>query len=282
MVVPTKKPPPRFYKPTKNLQASYDAIPKAQQHKAARGGYSTKHDAMRKRISRFMQKQKDAGLSVPKVKTVSHKKFFDSVCKVYKENGCEAAMAFVAKNVQIRIVFKGKGAKVVKPNNTLGVTRRHKNQKGITIEPANGGLHVNMDDIEWHIWLGYKVPLFVIKMSGIPNAGLGVFAAQKFEEGDVVSMYCGVNQGNVLPGRLEKSNKVIRDGHGVCYNVSENDAFLGFHFTNDPSASESESEAPPEWNVKVLPSLLVEALRDIEVGEECFFEYNLSNSSAIE
>ena len=287
MVVLTKKPPPRVFKPAsqKNLQASYDAIPKAHANKAARGGYSTKPEAMRKAVSRYMQKQKDAGLSVRKV-TASHTKILENVCKVRKESGCEAAMAFVSKSVQIRIVFKGKGAKVVNANNTLALLRRHKNQMGITIEAPSGGFHVGMDDIEWHIWLGHRVPLFVIKKSGIPEAGLGVFAAQKFEEGDLVSMYCGVNQGQFKPEKLDYSDKAIQDGRGIIYNVSENDAFLGFHYANDPSASKPVAgvaaaavAAPPEYNVKVLPNLLVEALLDIEVGDELFMEYNIFDNS---
>ena len=189
MVVAKKKPPPKFLKPaaSKNLQASYDAIPKAQVHKAARNGYSTNGDAMRKAVSRYMRKQKDAGLRVKKKFVISsHTSFFNSVKKVHKEKGREAAMAYVGKNVQTRIVFKGNGAKVVKPNNTLSLTRCHRNNKSVTIEAPR--FHVSMDDIQWHIWLGNKVPLFVIKKSGIQNAGFGLFASQKFEEGDTVSM----------------------------------------------------------------------------------------------
>ena len=36
--------------------------------------------------------------------------------------------------------------------------------------------------------------------------------------------------------------------------------------------------APPQYNVKVLKNLLVEALVDIEVGDEIFMEYNIDNS----
>ena len=278
-----KKPAPKktyTFKPssTKNLQASYDAIPKKQTTRAAQGLYSTRNDAKRKQVSRYMQKQVDAGLSV-KGKPASHTKFFASVKKIHKDKGCEAAMAFVKNSLQTRIVFKGKGAKMVKGNNSLSVTRRHKGQReGFTIGAPSGGFHVGLDDIEWHVWLSSKVPLFVIKKSGVPNAGLELFAAQQFGEGEVVSLYCGVNQGIYDPEKIGKSDKAIRDVNGIIYNVSDNDAFLGFHFANDPSQSEPPLEVIPEYNVKCLPGLLGEALADIQVGEEIFMEYNMDDN----
>jgi hypothetical protein len=139
-----------------------------------------------------------------------------------------------------------------------------------------------LDDIEWHIWLNNTVPLFVIKKSGVPNSGLGLFAAQQFDEGEVVSMYCGVNQGIYEPKKIEKSDKAIIVDNRVIYNVSDNAAFLGFHFANDPMQSKPPLTVTPEYNVKVLPGLLCEALADIQVGEELLMEYNMSDTNTPE
>jgi hypothetical protein len=112
---------------------------------------------MRKQLSRFLKKQKDSGLSIPKV-TTSPTIFFKSVRKIQKETGSEAAMTFVAKSIQTRIVLMGKGTKVLNANNSLAFTRRHQNQTSITIEAPR--VHVSIDDVEWHVWLASKsVPL---------------------------------------------------------------------------------------------------------------------------
>jgi hypothetical protein len=282
-----KKPAPKktyTFKPssTKNLQASYDAIPKKQTARAAQGLYSTRNDAKRKQVSRYMQKQVDAGLSV-KGKPASHTKFFASVKKVHKTIGCEAAMAYVTKNVQTRVIFKGKGARIIKNTNTMALIRRHDARKNPAFSIGHQfGFDVDLDDIEWHIWLNNTVPLFVIKKSGVPNSGLGLFAAQHFDEGEVVSLYCGVNQGIYEPKRLLKSDKAISDKNGVVYTVSDKVAFLGFHFANDPMQSKPLLTNPPEYNVKVLPGLLCEALADIEVGDEILMEYNMTDTDTPE
>lgn len=143
--------------------------------------------------------------------------------------------------------------------------------------------------------------LFEIKESTLPNAGLGLFALRPIKAEEIIGFYMGksepsppkkepteyameyVNKSNGLP-------MTIDPGKSIRTNTDNfKPAFFGLHFANDPNFKQATSTAVgrrstrsagnllPQVNFQVHNDMVATAIRDIQIGEELFLDYQISS-----
>ena len=120
-----------------------------------------------------------------------------------------------------------------------------------------------------------------MRLSTIPDANYGLFAARNFRKGDIIGIY---NGGKALTGHPGHS---IVWQHGIkhCYpfnnsrSMNENHCkTMGMQMINDPEWNKvgEEKESAFKVNVFVDKCLLVRAKIDIVKGDELFMNYQLN------
>ena len=221
--------------------------------------YKTNLVAMRRRIYRFDAKKREQTDMAPK--RIELNRLGDLVAKAE----LPAAMEKVAGLVSVRRVLMGKGA----------LLRNYKNEKKLRLSMrrlGNGKValvptleHVEMSDLEWHLY--FKGMHWVtIKQSTIPEAEFGLFAAQDFQEGDKLGLYCGQIVSTLSEELLSKKDYNILAKNGMMYGCSHDDVYMGMHFINEPTGGEP--------NAHFCENFTVDALTPIKKGEEIFALYN--------
>ena len=76
-----------------------------------------------------------------------------------------------------------------------------------------------------------------VKISGLEGAGLGLFAARKFLEGDVITVYLGREVEKDIDSVYSITNhNIVLD----CKPFEDGDTLLGAHLANDPNWSRKE------------------------------------------
>ena len=120
-----------------------------------------------------------------------------------------------------------------------------------------------------------KTPWVTVKKSALENAGLGLFAARRFEKNEVVTIYHAP----------KKSKQPIDDAYAMKYNgwyhtvpVGDNEMppyYMGAHFINDATynCEDSKRKGLERSNNCTLEGLLVKATGEIRRGEEIKVSY---------
>ena len=132
------------------------------------------------------------------------------------------------------------------------------------------------------IYLG-KMLLFEVKESKLPGAGFGVFAVRTIKDGEVIGAYTGndVTSRTVVPN--EYAIQFGRDNRRL--QADNDDHFgMGLHLINDHQHHLYGTDNPPDesddgYNVRIMPNLLVKAIKNIEPGDELSLFYNLTDES---
>ena len=231
--------------------------------------YATNNDAARKLIYRHTIRLKNAGKVMAKQFRSLTEPFFLKLKKTLDEAGLIACTEIVKTQITVKLLISGDGATIKQGVTSTGVKYNHKNGKNMSVD--FGHMKVAVKDVQWQIWVG-KDHLTTVKKSSISGAGLGLFAARAFEEGELVGLYCGHNVGTLCKKRLDASNKLLMDGDGIIFAPKNTEVWMGAHFCNDPEYSSEEA-----YNVKIQENLLFHAMRDIQEGEEMFLQYNLED-----
>ena len=120
-----------------------------------------------------------------------------------------------------------------------------------------------------------KTPWVTVKKSALENAGLGLFAARRFEKNEVVTIYHAP----------KKSKQPIDDAYAMKYRgwyhtvpVGDNEMppyYMGAHFINDATynCEDSKRKYLEQKNNCTLEGLLVKARGEIRRGEEIKVSY---------
>ena len=126
------------------------------------------------------------------------------------------------------------------------------------------------------------MPWFCVKESRIAGAGLGLFADQDFEKGQMVGMYLGGKTGmsgyTMKPGW--KNAELI-----YCYSFASADAFneqrakmMGLQMCNNLNYGlPSNSPKNQLWNVSFIKDMFALVIKDIKKGKELFADYKMSD-----
>ena len=132
------------------------------------------------------------------------------------------------------------------------------------------------------------VDLLEVMKSGLPNSGLGLFAACSFPPNMTFSFYVGykISCGNMNDKEKEELqdrnpylvslkkdyllNPIFKEGDS-CYESK----FLGAHFIND-CHFKNISDGRKHYNA-VLEGILVKSIVAIRKGQEIFINYNLTS-----
>ena len=144
---------------------------------------------------------------------------------------------------------------------------------------------------------GKWFPLFEIKKSTLPDAGLGLFAAQDFDgpdvigEPDVLGVYAGKVKSEEAWQRLMVGK---RDCYGYHFTRGNRDhvldptilnsdpsdmlSYFGLHYANDPTwllkkDSDEYKEAMKKVNMEINTDLVASATKNIKKGDELFNHY---------
>lgn len=119
----------------------------------------------------------------------------------------------------------------------------------------------------WNDWL-------IVKSSGLPSAGLGLFAARDMHKGQVVSLYGG-NCSKLAPLNVDytiQGDKKTFFLDAVGSMGEGNRPFLGAHMANDPNHS-SAAVDKDRCNCTFDPDQLVVLSKDVEKGSELLVDY---------
>ena len=138
---------------------------------------------------------------------------------------------------------------------------------------------------------GKWFPLFEIKKSTLPDAGLGLFAAQDFARDDVLGVYAGKVKSEEAWQRLMVGK---RDCYGYHFTRGKRDhvldptilnsdpsdmlSYFGLHYANDPTwllkkDSDEYNEAMKKVNMEINTDLVASTKKFIKKGEELFNHY---------
>ena len=121
-----------------------------------------------------------------------------------------------------------------------------------------------------------KTPWVTVKKSALENAGLGLFAARRFAEGEIVTIYYAPT----------KSKEPFYDKYAMKYHgwyitvpVKDNEMppyYMGAHFINDATynCEDSKRKGLERSNNCRLEGLLVKARGEIRRGEEIKVTYD--------
>ena len=166
--------------------------------------------------------------------------------------------------------------------------------------------------------------LFFIKPSGLvrteglrPKAGLGLFAARPFKNGDRIGVYIGeVFEADKFPSKkrtnyslmfdvektaapkrvklASRTKSYISDAgyspRGSTDNMKRPPVYFGIHYINDPkwepdgkqqSHRVTRSTTCPPYNVEIGEDLVVTTIVDVEEGEELFTDYTAGCGSML-
>lgn len=99
-----------------------------------------------------------------------------------------------------------------------------------------------------------------IKESKIRRGGLGLFALRPFQKDEYIGLYCGGL------GKKETIHS-LDDSNGTRMVPKSNHIYMGMQYLN--SATKKKNN-----NVEVYDEFLVQAVKDIKVGEELLWHYN--------
>ena len=194
--------------------------------------YSTKPKTKLRAINRHNEKLRmgTETFRLAKNQTVI-KCFVKQLEKLAKNNDPEKVSAIISKNIHARVILKNDGAKLVKPSNSMGIKTVHKKGK---LSLCFGLLQVKVENVEWHIYVDQN-HFFTIKLSLLPNAGYGLFAARDFERDDVVGYYAGKNRVGFTPKMVENLAMKMQSGEGGAIRAPGMfDLYMGIHYCNDP------------------------------------------------
>ena len=187
---------------------------------------------------------------------------------------------------KISATFSVQEAPIRKPGSGL--------QKG-KIVPLSGGMGLPVKKNRKHTFpigkhVGYtfannpvvkiylrKVLLFEVKESKLPGAGFGVFAVRTIKDGEVIGAYTG----NDVTSRTVVPNKyAIQFGRDNRRLQADNDDHfgMGLHLINDHIHHRYGTDNPPDesddqYNVRIMPNLLVKAIKPIEKGDDLSLFY---------
>ena len=128
-----------------------------------------------------------------------------------------------------------------------------------------------------------KLLLFEVRESRLPGAGFGVFAARDIDDDEVLGAYTGydVTSRTVVPN--EYAIHFGRDNRTL--QADNDDHFgMGLHLINDHLHHRYGTDNPPDesddgYNVRIMPNLLVKAIKPIKKGDELRLFYNLTDVS---
>ena len=135
---------------------------------------------------------------------------------------------------------------------------------------------------EYHKWITVKKSK--LKPHRLDStAGYGVFADRRFKENDYVGAYLGeyAKEGEENDYSLlqRKTNKRILVQAGF---PKYKKMYLGAHMVNDHNWGKDVLQHDNKaYNVVFHPNLAMVALKDIEVGEELYVNYNYSGGALI-
>ena len=160
---------------------------------------------------------------------------------------------------------------------------------------VNGHLHescipdackpVEVDEV--HI-LFDKDHLFTVKTSSLKNAGYGLFAARDFKHHEQIGIYWGkivADDSNMSHEEFEMASeytlsineaklKKFQKGFMIIGSPykggNSNVGYFGMHMMNDPA----HSQTPIAANVTIEADAVAVTTREIEAGEELFYNYN--------
>ena len=122
-------------------------------------------------------------------------------------------------------------------------------------------------------------PWFDVKKSEIKAAGLGVFAARSFNKKDIIAVFVGDLKKCVL-GKKKKEHFVLHwkdanvniDSRGW---VVKGFPSMGIQMANDPNYNKKEKDKDQSLlNCRLMADLTVIATKDIEQGDEIYWDYN--------
>lgn len=128
--------------------------------------------------------------------------------------------------------------------------------------------------------IGYPItaktlhPWLVVKESGIKGAGLELFAAKRFNPGDIIIIYFAPEKAKQRPAftkyAIYRNGYSFFVGHGCPL-------FLGAHFMNDAiyNCTDEDRKKLEEDNNAILEGFTVKANKRIESGCEIKLSYNL-------
>jgi hypothetical protein len=223
--------------------------------------YKTNVAAMRRRVYRHEAKQREETDKAPK------KIELNRLGELVTKAGLQLAMEKVTAMVSVHRVLTGKGAllRTSKKEKKLKLNMRRLGKGKVSLLSTLE--HVEMSDVEWHLY--FKGMHWVtIQQSTIPGAEFGLFAAQDFDEGDKLGLYCGKQMSTLSEEVLSKKDEyTILAKNGVLYGCSHDDVYMGMHFLNEPVDGE-----PP--NCHICENLTIDVTTPIKKGEEIFAHYN--------
>ena len=115
--------------------------------------------------------------------------------------------------------------------------------------------------------------------SGIKNAGLGLFAATRFYEGNIVTIYFAPNKSK--KPKTQQKFMVFKYGHYHTIPIGKNGKppyYLGAHFINDATwnCEPSQVQYLERSNNCYWDGFLIRAKTTITVGEELKLGYDIS------
>ncbi|CAF1295848.1 unnamed protein product [Didymodactylos carnosus] len=120
----------------------------------------------------------------------------------------------------------------------------------------------------------------IVKTSGIPEAGLGVFALKKFKKNTFFGPYTGVRYRSDARSYESGYSWIIQDIEGNIYNyVDAKDPRRSnwLRYVNCPNKPENENLIAVQFNGEMY----YKTLRDIEAGEELFVYYGPEYAKAL-
>lgn len=110
-----------------------------------------------------------------------------------------------------------------------------------------------------------------VKKGGLEGVGLGLFAARKFLEGDMITVYLG----REVKDDIESVYPISNTNIVLDYKPFEDgDELLGGHMENDANWSGEEGGRSNSCNARIGQHFEIFAQQTIDSGEEIFLDYN--------